>query len=70
MKTYVLLHFEHENDVTIIIKLHRTIRLRLVALYRSLTMTSLSCSKRNRSFNGISVNYYVGMTSFEYLDCV
>ena len=34
MKTYVLLHFEHKNDV--IVKLHRATRLRLVALYKSL----------------------------------
>ena len=36
--TCVLLHFEHENDVTIIIKFHRTTRLLLVSLYKSLTM--------------------------------
>ena len=35
MKNYVLLHFEHKNDVTIIIRLHRDTRLRLVALYKS-----------------------------------
>ena len=34
MKTYVLLHFEHKNDVTIIIKLHNATRLRLVAPYK------------------------------------
>ena len=38
METYVLLHFEHKNDVTIIIKLHRASRLRIVALHKSLTM--------------------------------
>ena len=38
MQTYVLLHFEHKNDVTIIIKLHKTAHLQLVALYKSLTM--------------------------------
>ena len=34
IKTYVLLHFEHKNDVTIIIKLHRATRLWLIALLR------------------------------------
>ena len=33
MKVYVLLHFEHENDITVIIKLHIVTRMRLVALY-------------------------------------
>ena len=37
MKTYVLLHFEHKNDITIIIKLHRATRVRPVALYEGLT---------------------------------
>ena len=32
MKTYVLLHFEHKNDVTIIVKLYRATRMQLVAL--------------------------------------
>ena len=32
MNTYVLLHFEHKNDLTIIVKLHRATRLRLVLL--------------------------------------
>ena len=31
MNTYVLLHFEHKNDVKIIVKLHGATRLRLVA---------------------------------------
>ena len=46
MNTYVLLHFEHKNDVTIII------RLRVVAPYKSLTMTvtSFLCSKRNTTW--------------------
>ena len=35
MKIYVLLHFEHKNDVTIVIKLHRATRLRLVVMYLS-----------------------------------
>ena len=30
-------HFEHKNDVTVIIKLHRATRLQLVALYKRLT---------------------------------
>ena len=30
MKIYVLLHFEHRNDVTTIIKLQRAIRLQLL----------------------------------------
>ena len=38
MKTYVVLHFEHKNDVTIIIKLHKATHLQLTALYKSLTM--------------------------------
>ena len=29
MKTYVMLHFEHKNDVTIIIKLHKATHLQL-----------------------------------------
>ena len=47
MKTYVLLHFEYKNDITIIIKLHRATRLLLVAPYNSLAMivTSFLCSK-------------------------
>ena len=36
MNTYVLLHCEHKNDVTIIVKLHTATRLRLVAPYRSM----------------------------------
>ena len=49
MNTYVLLHFEDRNDVTIIIKLQRATYLRLVALYKSLIMiaTSFLCSKYN-----------------------
>ena len=48
MKTYVLLHFEHKNDVTIIIKLHRATRLRFVALYKRLTMiVTLICMFTN-----------------------
>ena len=45
MKTNVLLHFEHENDVISIIKQHRATRLWLVALYKSLIMivTSFLC---------------------------
>ena len=38
MKTYVLLHFIRKNDVTFIIELHRATCLRLVALYKNLTM--------------------------------
>ena len=38
MKTYVLLRFEHKNDVTIIIKLHVATRLQLMVLYKSLTI--------------------------------
>ena len=51
MKIYVLFHFEHKNDVTIIIKLHRATRLRLVTLYKSLTMivASFLCPKCNRT---------------------
>ena len=55
----VILDFEHKNDVTIIIKLHRAAHLRLVALYKSLTMlaTSFLRSKCNINigFHGISV---------------
>ena len=52
MNTYVLLHFEHKNDVTIISKLHRAPRLQLLALYKSLTMivASLLSSNRNRAY--------------------
>ena len=32
MKTYVLLHFEHKNDVAIIVKLFRATRRRRLAL--------------------------------------
>ena len=60
MNTNVRSHFEHKNDVTIIIKLHRATRLWLVSLYKSLTMivTSFLCSKCNRTldFHRISVN--------------
>ena len=38
MTPYVLLHFEHKNDVTIVIKLHRATCRRLLALYKSLTI--------------------------------
>ena len=38
MNTYVLFHFEYKNDVTIIVKLPRATRMRLVVPYRSLTM--------------------------------
>ena len=52
IKTYVLLHFEHKNGITIIIKLDRAIQLRLVALYHSLKMivTSFLHSKCNRTY--------------------
>ena len=48
---YVLSHFEHKNDVTVIMKLHRSTRLWLVAPYKSLTMivTSFLSSKCNRT---------------------
>ena len=52
MKTYVLSHFEHKNDVTIIIKLlYRVTSRRRVAL-SSLMMivTSFLCSKCNRTY--------------------
>ena len=51
VNTYGLLHFEHKNDVTIIITLYKATCLQLVALYKSLTMivTSLLCSKCNRT---------------------
>ena len=38
MKTFVLLHFEHKNDIKITIKIHKATHLQLVALYKSLTM--------------------------------
>ena len=61
MKTYVLLYFEDINDVTIIIKLHRATRLRLVALYKISTMivTSFFMFKiqQNIGFHATSVNY-------------
>ena len=47
MNTYVLLHFEHKNDVTVIIKLHKATRLRLVAQYKSLTMIVTSFYVQN-----------------------
>ena len=52
LNIYDLLHFEHKNDVTIIIKLHKTTHLWLVALYKSLIMivTLFLCSKCNRSY--------------------
>ena len=37
MNIYVPLHFEHKDDITIIVKLHRATPLRLLALYESLT---------------------------------
>ena len=51
MKTYILLHFEHKNDVTIVIKLlYRATNRRRVAL-RSLIMavTLFLCSKSIRT---------------------
>ena len=51
MNTYVLLHFEHKNDVTIIVKLlYGATRRRRVAL-RSLVMivASFLWSKYNRT---------------------
>ena len=42
MNTYVLLHFEHKNNVTILIKPDKAACLQLVALYKSLTMTVMS----------------------------
>ena len=59
INTYVLLHFQHKNDVTIIIKLHRATRLWLVALYKSLTMIVTSFlfkMSQNISIHGTSVN--------------
>ena len=38
MKTFVLLHFEHKNDIKITIKIHKATHLQLVVLYKSLTM--------------------------------
>ena len=38
MITFVLLHFKHKNDVTIIIRLYRATHLRLVALSKSSIM--------------------------------
>ena len=42
MNTYVLLHFERKNYITIIIKLHRATYPQLVALYKSWTITTTS----------------------------
>ena len=39
METFVLLDFEHKNDIKITIKIHKATHLQLVALYNSLTMT-------------------------------
>ena len=47
MKTYVLLHFEHKKEVTIIVKLHKAFRLQLVALYKRLTMIVKSVYVQN-----------------------
>ena len=51
MKTWVLLHFEPKNDVTIIIKLHKAIRLRLVALYKNVIIIArpFLCSTCNKT---------------------
>ena len=53
MNTYVLLHFEHENDVTTIVKLDRATHLQLVhvAQYKSLRiiLRTFLCSKCNRT---------------------
>ena len=52
MDTYDLLHFEHKNDIQIIIKLPRATCLRLMVLYKSLTVivTSFLCSKCNWTY--------------------
>ena len=59
MNTYVQF-----DDVTIIIRLHRTTRLGLVALYESLTMivTSILSSKYNRTQAFVEITF-----STEYL---
>ena len=52
---YVLLHFEHKNEITIIIKLHRTTHLRPVALFY-LTMIVTSFYVQNIGIHGIPAN--------------
>ena len=56
MNIYVPLQSEHKNDFTIIIKLHRASRLRLVGPQKSLTMTVTYFYFQNVIENGNSWN--------------
>ena len=72
MNTYVLLQFEHKNDVTIIIKLHRASRLRLVGPQKSLTMTVTYSYFQNVIGNGnswIRVNFKANMGIYNSCHC-
>ena len=48
---FSVLHFEHKNDTTIVIRLHRATHLQIVALYKNLTIIvkSFLCLKCNRT---------------------